>query len=411
MATIAASRGRGVFSFRRLLTAALLPAVCLSLSAAPAPAQRAPVLRQVKTPHAYYFREMLIPQLTTGPSAAAWSPDGLELIYSMQGSLWRQRLDDVEARQLTDGPGYDYQPDWSPDGRRVVYASYRDDAIALRLLDLDTGRSSPLVANGAVNIEPRWSPDGTRVAYTSSAHEGLWHVFVVPAVRGGPSVAPDRVTTERESGLPRYYYHRKDQYLSPTWSSDGRELILVSNRGRDAVERTPERVHDAPEKTVAHRHRDGALPRDDPVARTDAGEFAERHRQQGAVAEADDLRRQDRAAADDVAHLAQPGARPLGFDQEADHPEDPPLERRGVDPLDGVDVPGERGGVRGHDASVGTPSPSSACASSWICASTPASSAPKSDSMRQPPRGTRGSAATVTCVPVQAAVRAASVAA
>ena len=101
----------------------------------------------------------------------------------MAGSLWRQRPEEREARQLTDGPGYDYQPDWSPDGRRVVYASYRDDAIELRLLDLASGESTPLVSDSAVNIEPRWSPDGRRVAYTSSAHEGLWHVFVV---RGGP---------------------------------------------------------------------------------------------------------------------------------------------------------------------------------------------------------------------------------
>ncbi|MGH7579392.1 MAG: CehA/McbA family metallohydrolase, partial [Gemmatimonadales bacterium] len=210
---------------------ALLPVLALLLGGGPVHAQRAAVLRQVKTPHPYYFREMLIPQLTTGPSGAAWSPDGTELVYSMQGSLWRQRPEAREARQLTDGPGYDYQPDWSPDGRRVVYSSYRDDAIELRLLDLESGRSSPLVANGAVNIEPRWSPDGTRVAYSSSAHDGLWHVFVVEVGAGGAGGEPTRITTERESGLPRYYYHRKDQYFAPTWSPDGTELILVSNRG------------------------------------------------------------------------------------------------------------------------------------------------------------------------------------
>jgi hypothetical protein len=204
---------------------------CLVLAGAPVHAQRAPVLRQVKTPHPYYFREMLIPQMTTGPSGAAWSPDGRELIYSMQGSLWRQPIDAVEARQLTDGPGYDYQPDWSPDGRSVVYASYRDDAIELRLLDLESGRSSALVANGAVNIEPRWSPDGTRVAYSSSAHQGLWHVFTIAVGREGAMGDPVRLTPERESGLPRYYYHTKDQYFSPTWSGDGRELLVISNRG------------------------------------------------------------------------------------------------------------------------------------------------------------------------------------
>src|ERR1043166_2444267 len=55
-------------------------------------AQRQPVLKQVAVPHAYYWREMYVPQLTSGPSAVTWSPDGTELIYSMQGSLWRPRI-------------------------------------------------------------------------------------------------------------------------------------------------------------------------------------------------------------------------------------------------------------------------------------------------------------------------------
>jgi TolB protein len=195
------------------------------------PAQRAPVLRQIKVPHNYYFREMYLPQVTSGPSAVTWSPDGKELIYSMQGSLWRQRAGSEEARQLTSGPGYDYQPDWAPDGRSVVYASYQNDAIELRLLDVSSGKSRAMIADGAVNVEPRWSPDGARLAFVSTAYEGRWHIFLAPLRPDGGLGPSERITEDRESGLPRYYYGTHDQYLSPTWSPDGKELIFVSNRG------------------------------------------------------------------------------------------------------------------------------------------------------------------------------------
>ena len=193
-------------------------------------AQRQPVLQQIKVPHPYYYREMYLPQLTSGPSGVTWSPDGRELIYSMQGSLWRQRLGSDEARQLTSGPGYDYQPDWSPDGQSVVYASYHNDAIELRWLDLATGQDRSLLANDAVNVEPRWSPDGKRLAFVSTAFEGRWHIFVADLSEGRLG-QPQRITEDRESDLPRYYYGSGDQYLSPTWSPDSKDLIFISNRG------------------------------------------------------------------------------------------------------------------------------------------------------------------------------------
>ena len=201
------------------------------LPGSPAHAQREPVLKQIHVPHSYYYREMYLPQATSGPSSAAWSPDGEDLVYSMQGTLWRQRLGTAEAVQLTDGPGYDYQPDWSPDGKSVVYTSYRNDALELRLLDLRSGESRALVADGAVNLDPRFSPDGRRLAFVSTAFEGRWHVYTLDL--GGDSTAdpPVRVTADSDSHLPRYYYSVFDHYLSPAWSPDGKELILVSNRG------------------------------------------------------------------------------------------------------------------------------------------------------------------------------------
>src|SRR5689334_16907341 len=92
-------------------------------------AARVPVLRQINLPHSYYWREMFLPQLTSGPSSVTFSPDGRSVVYSMAGSLWLQAVDGDTADELTAGPGYDYQPDWSHDGRFIVFARHHADAI------------------------------------------------------------------------------------------------------------------------------------------------------------------------------------------------------------------------------------------------------------------------------------------
>jgi TolB protein len=192
-------------------------------------AQREPVLKQVDLPHAYYYREMYVPQLTTGPSAAGWSPDSRTLIYSMAGSLWRQDVKSPVAEQLTAGPGYDYQPDWSPDGRWVVFAHYDHDAVELWSLDLRDGSTRPLTSGTAVNLEPRFSPDGKRLAFVSTSYKGHFHIFV-GRFEDGDLRNVQQLTPENISSLPRYYYSSVDHEISPVWSRDGEEILFISNR-------------------------------------------------------------------------------------------------------------------------------------------------------------------------------------
>ena len=192
--------------------------------------QRRPVLPQIDLPHPYYYRELYLPQLTNGPSSLAWAPDSKELVYSMAGSLWRQKLDSKEAEQITDGPGYDYQPDWSPDGKSIVYVSYQKDAMELWLFNIASGKTTQLTTGGAVNVEPRWSPDGKKLVFVSTQYNKRFHLFRADFVDGKLANVV-RLTGETKSDLPRYYYSLYDMEINPVWMRDGKEIVFVSNRG------------------------------------------------------------------------------------------------------------------------------------------------------------------------------------
>jgi len=212
-----------------LVTPLITPSIFLSpLLAAEIETQRVPVLAQVSHPHRYYWREMYMPQLTSGPSAVSYSPGGDELIYSMQGSLWRQAITADTAYQLTAGPGYDYQPDWSPDGRKVIFTRQQNNALSLMLLDLDSGKVSALTKGDAIHVEPRWSPDGKRIAFVSSQQGGYFGLYV-GTVNADSLSAIQPLVVGHISQQDRYYYSETDHAINPSWSPDGKRIYYVSN--------------------------------------------------------------------------------------------------------------------------------------------------------------------------------------
>lgn len=190
--------------------------------------QRVPVMAQVAHPHSYYWREMYLPQLTSGPSAAAYSPNGRWVIYSMQGSLWRQSIDSDTAYQLTASSGYDYQPDWSPDGQKVVFTRQFNNALNLMLLDVETGQETALTDGDAIHVEPRWSPDGANIAYVSSQQDGYFGLYVASFESNAlHNIRP--LVAGNVSQRDRYYYSATDHAINPGWSADGKRLYYVSN--------------------------------------------------------------------------------------------------------------------------------------------------------------------------------------
>jgi TolB protein len=197
--------------------------------AAPVEAGREAVLKQIDLPHSYYWRELYIPQLTTGPSSLSFTPDGTEIIYSMGGSLWRQKIGSDEAIELTHPrAAYDYQPDVAPDGSSVLFSRYDGNAIQLWRLDLATGREQALTSGNAVNVEPRLSPDGKRIVWVSTEVTGHFNLFIADIGPDGLR-GPRPLLGERKSEISRYYYSAYDHALNPSWTPDGKRILYVSN--------------------------------------------------------------------------------------------------------------------------------------------------------------------------------------
>ncbi|MBK5280227.1 MAG: CehA/McbA family metallohydrolase [Bacteroidia bacterium] len=192
-------------------------------------AQRIPVLNQIDLPHNYYFHELYLPQLTSGSSSVAWMPDSKSVVYSMAGSLWKQKLGSDTAEQLTDADGYDYQPDVSPDGKSIVFVRYNGSSMELMLLEVKSGETKSLTVNKAVNLEPRWSPDGNKLAFVSTANTGHFLLYIA-------NVETDKLsdirclTPDNKSNVNRYYYSAFDHAINPVWSKNGDQLYFISNK-------------------------------------------------------------------------------------------------------------------------------------------------------------------------------------
>ena len=192
---------------------------------------RAQVYAAAKTGGNYMHNYYLPPAASSTPWWPSWAPDGKRIAFAMDGSIWTIEVGGNVARELVySAREYLSSPEYSPDGRWLAYTADEDGkSINLRVLNLATGASSTLTTGTQVNVEPAWSPDGKRLAYVSTAPNGYFNVFVME-VADGKAGAITQVTTDNDFGRERLYFSPIDVHISPAWSPDGKELLLVSNR-------------------------------------------------------------------------------------------------------------------------------------------------------------------------------------
>jgi len=132
-------------------------------------------------------------------------------IFMVDGDGFGLRRLTQEA--ATDDSAIVMSPDLSPDGRRLLYVSYRTGKPVVYERDLTTGSERVISSSGQINVTPVYSPDGRRVLFgrTEGDHTELFEMQL------DPLCCTRRVT-----------YTGNGETMGGAYSPDGRRLAITS---------------------------------------------------------------------------------------------------------------------------------------------------------------------------------------
>jgi TolB protein len=155
----------------------------------------------------------------------AWSPDGRRIAWATRNGIWIAQADGSGVVKLTDD-GRDRDPAWSPDGTRIVFASSRGGDLEIYLEPVGGGDLTQLTDNDIEDSHPSWSAALNKIAFASNRAgsrdiwmmdpngENLGQLTLEGGEDDAPAWSPDGSTiafaSDREGDTPLIYVMNAD---------------------------------------------------------------------------------------------------------------------------------------------------------------------------------------------------------
>ncbi len=159
------------------------------------------------------------------------SPDGTQIVFDLLGDIYVMPVDgtgDALATRITAGAAFDMQPRYSPDGSLIGFASDRDGATNLWIMERDGSHPRQVSQEKKWFINsPTWSPDGqylfARHHFVQQRSLGAGEIWMYHIGGSGGLQVTEKTTWQKDAGEPsispdgRYLYYSKDVTPSATF--------------------------------------------------------------------------------------------------------------------------------------------------------------------------------------------------
>ena len=182
-------------------------------------------------------RTDLTPNSTALELQPDWSPDGKKILFASTRNgdreIYVMNADGFSPARITNNPARDDDASWSPNGKQIAFASDRGGTAQIYLMNADGSRVRRLTHDTAFDFQPAFSPGGDKIVFVSTrgGAPALW----VMSVDGGNA----RQLTANELGA-----------FAPDWSPDGKRIAFFDNccvpKNSDVVVINANGKHDVP---------------------------------------------------------------------------------------------------------------------------------------------------------------------